>query len=165
MRTVGSNPKAANEVELVTLSHRLAARLREPCVEVDLGEEMFHQLSALLERACAQHGGIGLAANQTAKWITKKPRVAIVSSDQLSLILLNPKIRSLGQASEEAVEGCLSIPGKRFNVRRWRDISVTTRLQGGEELTLTAHGSLARVMQHEIDHLDGKLIDEHPEVQ
>ena len=72
-------------------------------------------------------------------------------------ILLNPTITPIGEAEESDWEGCLSVPGLRAMVPRWSQIRYTGFDQYGEAIDRTVEGFHARVVQHECDHLWGKL--------
>jgi peptide deformylase len=70
-------------------------------------------------------------------------------------VLVNPELRAIGDEMEEGWEGCLSIPGLRGLVPRFRRVKVKARTVDGDPISLTADGFLSRVIQHENDHLDG----------
>ena len=72
-------------------------------------------------------------------------------------VLINPQITPLGDAREDGWEGCLSVPGMRGVVPRYRDIRYRGYDQHGELIEREASGFHARVVQHECDHLDGIL--------
>jgi len=72
-------------------------------------------------------------------------------------VLINPVITPLGQDREEGWEGCLSVPGMRGLVPRWRALHYRGYDSQGEPIDRTVSGFHARVVQHECDHLDGKL--------
>ena len=72
-------------------------------------------------------------------------------------VLLNPVITPLGNEEEEGWEGCLSVPGLRAVVPRWRRIRYTGFDENGGRIDREAEGFHARVVQHECDHLVGKL--------
>ncbi len=72
-------------------------------------------------------------------------------------VLINPVITPLGDTEEEDWEGCLSVPGLRGVVPRWSHIQYTGFDQYGDPINRTVEGFHARVVQHECDHLDGKL--------
>jgi peptide deformylase len=72
-------------------------------------------------------------------------------------ILLNPTITPIGEAEEEGWEGCLSVPGLRGVVPRWKTIRYTGFDPFGDPIDRTVDGFHARVVQHEVDHLGGKL--------
>lgn len=107
-------------------------------------------------QACKKANGIGLAAPQIGKSI----RLCIINLEHLGLppfALVNPKIKSKSWKKIEMEEGCLSIPGIFGIVKRPAKIKITAQNIDGEQNTLEADGLLARVIQHEIDHLDGIL--------
>lgn len=98
--------------------------------------------------------GIGLAAPQVGQNI----RLVVINTENGPLALINPKIlwRSLRKETEE--EGCLSCPQVFVPVSRSKSVFVTALLENGKKRTFKAKGLFARVIQHEIDHLDGILI-------
>lgn len=128
----------------------------------DMGETMFH------------HNGIGLAAIQ----VGRLERLIVVGLDRLSrdvafvsgldsaqadaIILCNPVIFKKAD-TQLSREGCLSVPKREWNqsVTRAKRIRVVFRTLNGETSYLKAHGNLAAVIQHEIDHLDGILFTDY----
>ena len=76
-------------------------------------------------------------------------------------VLINPEITPLGEAREQGWEGCLSVPGMRGLVERYRDISYRGYDPDGNLIERDASGFHARVVQHECDHLDGILYPFH----
>ncbi len=99
------------------------------------------------------HGGIGLAAPQVG--ITQRLFVAEVEG--YSLCLVNPEITARS-GSDRMAEGCLSLPGIHVDVQRDRQIEVQGFDAQGRKRRHRVEGLSARVMQHEMDHLDGVLI-------
>ncbi len=101
--------------------------------------------------------GIGLAANQVGKSVALLViDPAAIDEEGDSLPLLNPKITSRsGTITDE--EGCLSFPGLRLPIQRAMEIRVDAEDLSGNPIVLEARGMLARVLQHEIDHLNGIL--------
>ncbi len=97
--------------------------------------------------------GIGLAAPQVG--ILKRVIIADVGDGLVSLV--NPKIL-WRQGKDTMSEGCLSIPGINLEIKRSKEVIVEGIDKEGEKVQLGAMGFLARVLQHEIDHLDGILI-------
>lgn len=110
--------------------------------------------------------GVGLAAPQVAESL----RLILVRlhDDEESqeeygeeagklYIVVNPKIIKHSHDIISGVEGCLSLPGLLGDVNRYKSITVTGQDRDGNPIQLTAKDWLARVFQHEIDHLDGKL--------
>lgn len=108
-------------------------------------------------------GGVGLAAPQIGVDLAlvvfgfdRSARYPDAAPVPLTL-LCNPQITPLGDAEEEGWEGCLSVPGLRGWVPRWRRIRYTGFDPEGQPLDREAEGFHARVVQHECDHLFGKL--------
>ena len=100
--------------------------------------------------------GIGLAATQVN--VHQRLLVIDVSEDHSEpLVFINPEITVLDPDLGEYDEGCLSVPGFYETVQRPQRISVTALDRDGESFTRELQGLLAICLQHEIDHLDGKL--------
>lgn len=138
----------------LVLSHNEAG-LRKPTVQVGATSTLL-ALAGEMFAALPGWGGSGLAAPQVGYGI----RLAVVEFETLRLPLVNPTFSTIGKPRQrlEDVEGCLSLPGRHFRVKRFPAIVVNTHLPGGMQ-SLTAHGWLARIIQHELDHLEGVLID------
>jgi len=113
-----------------------------------------------------EYNGVGLAAPQVHEEL--RLFVAQVVRDHEDeeeddpgkpeiLALINPEIKPASRRVEEDWEGCLSIPDLRGLVPRYRDISVKAYDRTGRQVDLQASGFMARVIQHETDHLDGVL--------
>ncbi|MFW6138597.1 MAG: peptide deformylase [Spirochaetota bacterium] len=103
-----------------------------------------------------EEGGVGLAAVQ----IGVLKRVVVVSLEEKGferLALVNPEIQSFSASTIEMEEGCLSLPGVNAVVERPSQVVVKARSRSGRLMEITASGLLARVLQHEIDHLNGVL--------
>lgn len=100
--------------------------------------------------------GIGLAATQVD--VHERLLVIDVSEDRSEpLVFINPEIVVLDADLGEYDEGCLSVPGFYETVRRPQRVEVTALDRNGERFTREIEGLLAICLQHEIDHLDGKL--------
>jgi peptide deformylase len=100
--------------------------------------------------------GIGLAATQLG--ILHRVLVYRVQPDSPVVALVNPRLEWAGRDLETMEEGCLSLPGVHVDVERPIHVRVCARDGGGEEMLIEASGLEARVLQHELDHLDGVLI-------
>jgi len=106
--------------------------------------------------------GIGLAAPQ----INIQSRIIILDitmSDGPSMALVNPVIIGISDNKESYDEGCLSLPGISADILRPFQVSVKGYTPKGKEVQIDADGLLARVFQHEIDHLNGILFIDHLE--
>lgn len=133
--------------------------LREVCKPID---EMSDSLDRLIDEmfyTMYDAPGIGLAAPQVA--VQKRLIVVDVSEEKNEPIaLINPEIiRSSGQITWE--EGCLSLPGIYADITRPSDILVRGMDRDGKTIEFEAHDLLAICIQHEIDHLNGKLFVDH----
>ena len=100
--------------------------------------------------------GVGLAAPQIG--LSQRLLVYRVGQDAPLVALVNPEIEWSSGDEEPAEEGCLSIPGIAVDVERAVHVRVRAQDETGEERVVEASGLEARVIQHEIDHLDGVLI-------
>ena len=100
--------------------------------------------------------GIGLAAPQVG--VSNRVLVYRVEPDSPIQPLVNPEIEWSSREQETMEEGCLSLPGVHVDVERPLHIRVTAQDDHGEQITVEASGLEARVIQHEVDHLDGVLI-------
>jgi peptide deformylase len=100
--------------------------------------------------------GVGLAATQVG--VLNRVLVYRVQQDSPVVALVNPEIEWKGGEEEIMEEGCLSLPAVLVDVERPIHVRVRARDDQGEEILVEATGLEARVIQHEIDHLDGVLI-------
>jgi peptide deformylase len=100
--------------------------------------------------------GIGLAATQVGA--LRRVLVYRVEHDSPVNALVNPEIEWSGREKEWMEEGCLSLPSVHVDVERPVRVRVRAQDAGGEPIVIEAAGLEARVIQHEIDHLDGVLI-------
>ncbi len=128
--------------------------LRKKCSEV---KEITPQIIAILEdmaETMYHNDGVGLAANQVG---IPKQLVVIDLMDDIGLIeLINPKITLL-EGKEVEPEGCLSFPGLVGEVVRAKKVTVEALNREGKKIKVTGSGLFARALQHELDHLEGKL--------
>lgn len=104
--------------------------------------------------------GIGLAATQ----VDVHERVVVIDTSEernTPLVLINPEITWMGEARVKGDEGCLSVPGIYDGVERATHVKVKALDEHGKERTLEAEGLLAVCIQHELDHLQGKVFVEY----
>ena len=134
-------------------------RLHKKAASVERVDETIRKLIADMAETMYEAPGIGLAATQVD--VHKRVVVIDVSEDKSNLMaFINPEI--LGRSGEQACEeGCLSVPGIYEKVTRSERVKVRSLDPQGEPFTLEAEGLLAVCIQHEIDHLDGKVFVEH----
>jgi peptide deformylase len=103
--------------------------------------------------------GVGLAAPQVG--LSQRLLVYRVGHDSPLIAVINPEIEWASDDAESAEEGCLSLPGVHVDVDRAIHVRVRAQDEHGDPRLIEASGLEARVLQHEIDHLNGVLILEH----
>lgn len=133
--------------------------LKEEAYDVSLedGDNVVDLVNDLFETLDASGSGVGLASTQ----IGVPLRVFVAQHDGFRSEFINPQIISTGDDQELAEEGCLSIPNVGVSVKRYENISVFYYVLVDGKLiqkTETFRGYIARIIQHEIDHLDGICI-------
>ena len=140
---------------LLTVLHFPDPNLRKIAVPVETINAEIRTLANDMLETMYKEGGIGLAATQVN---VQKRLVVMDLSEQRDepLILINPEILS-SEGTEEMQEGCLSVPGFYEKVIRAERINYHFLDLDGRHLEGAADGLLAVCIQHEIDHLDGKL--------
>jgi peptide deformylase len=131
------------------------ATLTEKSSPVSSGEDVSQLVQDLYDTLNVA-GGVGLSAPQ----IGYHQRVIFVKADGVTTEMINPVILESGSTTSMS-EGCLSFPGVSENILRSETLTVRYQTLEGETLTQDLHGLPAQVVQHEIDHLDGKLMIDH----
>ncbi|MCP6726609.1 MAG: peptide deformylase [Patescibacteria group bacterium] len=104
--------------------------------------------------AMQENDGIGLAAPQ----VNVSKRIIVIQDGEEVKTYINPRIIHKSREKHLDEEGCLSLPGIFFDVRRPSSIEVEVQTPEGKLVKIKAEGLTARILQHEIDHLEGKLI-------
>ena len=131
-------------------------KIAAPVIKID---DSVRQLIADMAETMYEAPGIGLAATQVD--VHKRIVVIDTSEDRSQLLaLINPQIEDL-QGEQEGEEGCLSVPGIYEKVQRAERVTVHYQDGDGQQRNLVAEGLLAVCIQHEIDHLDGKVFVDH----
>jgi peptide deformylase len=128
--------------------------LKTRAAPVDTFDEKLARLTDDMLATMRENDGVGLAANQ----VGRLKRVLVASVEDEDYVIVNPVIDDRATTTERGPEGCLSIPGINVEVERATGVTVTGQDVLGEPLRIEAQDTLARVLQHEIDHLDGVLI-------
>lgn len=145
-----------SKLPIITLPDPLLRQASSPIPKVD--DAVRKLIDDMLETMYAAPG-IGLAAVQVAV-----PRRLIVldtageGEEPRPLAMINPEIVRLGDETRVYEEGCLSLPEVRIDIERPTTLTVQYVDRSGRLQTLDADGLLATAIQHEVDHLDGKLI-------
>jgi len=131
-------------------------RLRKVASPVTVFDVMLEVLIDDMFETMYDSQGIGLAATQID--VHKRLLVIDVSESKDSpLVFINPSFEIIEDELSEYDEGCLSVPGFYETVSRPKGIKVQAQDRKGEKFEIEAEGILATCIQHEIDHLDGKL--------
>lgn len=127
--------------------------LRAPARAVDKVDDATRALANDLVDTMTTANGIGLAAVQ----IGVPLRVVVAATENGPRIFINPTISKQSRKEQSGEEGCLSLPGVFGMVPRKKDIEVASIDAQGKPFTFKAKGLVARILQHEIDHLNGVL--------
>lgn len=131
------------------------SRLRTVAKDVTLFDEKLVKFVEDMFETMYEAPGIGLAASQ----VNRHERIVVIDVSEEHdepLVFINPSLELSGE-DYEYQEGCLSVPGFYEDVTRKTNVKVTAKNQFGEEFVLEADGLLAICIQHECDHLNGKL--------
>lgn len=136
--------------------------LRAVCQPVETFDSSLRDLADEMLSLMQYHRGIGLAAPQ----VGLRRRLIVSRMEDQPLVLANLEIKDSTEP-RDFVEGCLSLPGVQVNVRRPERIRVSGYDLHGQRRSFGAVGLWARVIQHELDHLNGVLICDyqHPEAE
>lgn len=145
--------------------------LRQRPADFDFKKYTKKEINELIKRMrerMIEADGIGLAANQIGldaqvfvaqiRQTKRRGRDSIASENQKFYAIFNPKIIKSSEKKTVFDEGCLSVPGGYFgDVERPEKITLTGFDKNGKKIKIKAWGLLARVLQHEVDHLNGVL--------
>lgn len=127
--------------------------LRKKSRKVEVFDDDLQQLIDDMYDTMYEADGVGLAAVQIGKL---KRLIVLDDYEETKLVLINPE-RVAEEGSCEAMEGCLSVPDRIGKVERYEKVKINYMDEKGEEKTLEAEDFLARIIQHEMDHLEGIL--------
>ena len=128
--------------------------LKIPAAPVESFDESLVRLTQDMLATMRDNEGVGLATTQVGR--LKRVFVAAIEEDEY--VIVNPVLTDSSETTETATEGCLSIPGIQVDVERPTAVTVSGQDVSGRPLQIEASDLLARVLQHEVDHLDGVLI-------
>ena len=137
-----------------------------PVAEAEFSSTWLNELSKALQATMLERNGVGIAAPQV--YVSK--RVIIVASranprypdapEMDAITMINPEILEQSEQTILGEEGCLSVPNERGQVTRAEAVTVQFFTLTGEKIIQQFHGFPARIVQHEIDHLNGILFVE-----
>jgi len=128
--------------------------LKTPAAPVESFGESLVRLTQDMLATMRDNEGVGLAANQ----VGRLKRVLVAAVEDQEYVIVNPVLTNEAETLAIVSEGCLSIPGIQVEVERPVAVTVSGQDVSGKPLRLEASDLLARVLQHEVDHLDGVLI-------
>jgi len=128
--------------------------LKTRAAPVESFDESLVRLTQDMLATMRDNEGVGLAANQ----LGRLKRVFVAAIEDEEYVIVNPVLTEWSETTESVPEGCLSIPGILVDVERPTGVTVSGRDVSGKPLQISASDLLARVLQHEVDHLDGVLI-------
>jgi peptide deformylase len=135
--------------------------LREKAKRVKTFDAALRRLAADMFETMHASNGVGLAAPQIGLSIRLLVAELVPNKEEnepgFKVALVNPEIVKMDKEMLQGYEGCLSIPGWIGEVPRHASVTVKAQTPEGKEVRLKAHDYFARVLQHEIDHLDGIL--------
>lgn len=128
--------------------------LKSRAAPVETFDDNLTRLADDMLETMRAYEGVGLAANQ----VGRLKRILVAALEDEEIVLVNPVIEDKSEELEKDTEGCLSIPEIQVEVERPVAVTVSGQDLTGEPVRIEARDLLARIMQHEIDHLDGVLI-------
>lgn len=128
--------------------------LREKAKPVEVFDRKLLALVNEMFKIMEEAHGVGLAAPQ----IGHPLKLAVIQFEENRYVLINPEIIDKSKDKEEFEEGCLSLPGVSVNIKRSSTVKVAYQDEKGKNNILEANGLLSKIVQHEIDHINGILI-------
>ena len=148
--------EARRRAALTQIRHYGDPVLRMTARDVETFDDDVARLTERMKRLMVEANGVGLAATQVG--ILQRVVVLQAEPDSEPVELVNPRLVERGPTTEVADEGCLSLQGVLLPVERHVEVAVEARDAAGEPVRLELRDLAARVVQHELDHLDGVLI-------
>ncbi len=146
-------------MEITTIPHRILAKKTQIVAAEAIKSGEYTDLILNMRQAMKEHVGVGLAANQVGKDLALFViDAAIAQQNGVPDVYFNPEITEYSSEIDYLEEGCLSIPGFYTEIKRSRKIMFKALDDKGKKLKFKAKGFLARVLQHETDHLNGVVI-------
>jgi peptide deformylase len=141
--------------EILTEGHPALRKIAKRVDPKEIREPLFQQLIDDMFETMYEAPGVGLAAPQVN--VSKRLFVIDVRDDEHDpAVVINPRLQTVGEDTE-LKEGCLSVPGMVGDIVRKTRVTVTGLDRDGQKIRLQGDGLFAQCVQHEIDHLDGKL--------
>ena len=160
------------KLKIVQAGDPVLRKQSRPLTKDEIRSPSIQLLIDLMRNTMREAPGVGLAAPQIGKSIQlaviedRAEYLARLSEDEIAEtqrsaipfhVIINPKLTILGKSSAQFFEGCLSVAGYQAVVDRALNVRVECLNEQGEKITIKAQGWYARILQHEIDHLNGTL--------
>lgn len=160
------------KLKIVQAGDPVLRRKSRPLTKEEISSPQIQQLVDLMRQTMREAPGVGLAAPQIGQSIQlaviedRATYISDLSADELAErqrsaipfhVIINPKLSVVGNSSAQFFEGCLSVEGYQAVVDRALKVRVECLNERGEAVTINAQGWYARILQHEIDHLNGTL--------
>src|SRR5687767_6414099 len=160
------------KLKIVQAGDPVLRKQSRPLTKDEIRSPSIQLLIELMRDTMREAPGVGLAAPQIGKSIQlaviedRADYLTHLSADELAEhqraaipfhVIINPKLTFLDDSSAEFFEGCLSVTGYQAIVNRALNVRVKCLNEKGEKVTIDAQGWYARILQHEIDHLNGTL--------
>lgn len=140
-------------MRITKLGEDILRQVAEPFSPEEINDSLREFINEMFD-AMIEADGVGLAGPQAG--ISKRIFV-VIADDDVRRVFINPQIIHTSQELCDYEEGCLSIPQVYESISRPAEVTVQALNEKGRPFTLEAKGLLARIIQHENDHLDGKL--------
>ncbi|CAM4214040.1 peptide deformylase [Shewanella livingstonensis] len=145
-------------LSIATTGEKILTQIAEPVTAFD---QALHTLANNMLNTMLGANGVGIAAtqvfNRAAMFImASNPNERYPDAPSMApTVVINPQILSVSIATEAGIEGCLSVPGQRLSIARHSEIEVQYQSLDGQLHQQTLTGFVARIFQHEYDHLQG----------
>ena len=161
------------KLNIVQAGDPVLRRQSRSLTKEEITTEPIQELIASMRETMREAPGVGLAAPQVGvpvqlaviedrtDYIEDVSEQDLADRDRVAVpfhVVINPRLTVRGDATALFFEGCLSLDGFSAIVERALNVRVQCLNERGEELTIEAHGWYARILQHEIDHLNGKVV-------
>jgi peptide deformylase len=136
--------------------------LSEKSKKISIIDDSIKKLASDMAETLASYGddhekGVAIAAIQVGVPI----RMTVIKDEEGFIPLINPEVVKGGKTYLTDMEGCMSVPKKYGKVKRYEKLKVRGLNLDGKKIEIKAEGLTARILQHEIDHMDGKLFLNH----
>ena len=160
------------KLKIVQAGDPVLRKQSRPLTKDEIRSPSIQLLIELMRNTMREAPGVGLAAPQIGKsiqlaviedraeYLTRLSEDEIAETQRSTIpfhVIINPKLTILGKSSAQFFEGCLSVVGYQAIVDRALNVRVECLNEQGEKITIKAQGWYARILQHEIDHLNGTL--------